>query len=50
MLITYLCEKAFSALVDIKNKFQNSLENIESEVRLKLSNIDPGVEELVSEM
>jgi len=40
---TYLCEKAFSALVYIKNKFRNRLENVESELRLKLSSIEPDV-------
>ncbi|XP_025414328.1 zinc finger BED domain-containing protein 5-like [Sipha flava] len=45
---TYLCEKAFSALV--KNKFRNRLENVESELRLKLSNIEPNIEKLMSEM
>jgi len=41
---TYLCEKAFSALVYVKNKFRNRLENVESELRLKLSNIEPNIE------
>jgi hypothetical protein len=43
---TYLCEKAFSALVYVKNKFRNRLENVESELRLKLSNIEPNIEKL----
>jgi len=47
---TYLCEKAFSALVYIKNKFRNRLENVESELRLKLSSIEPDVQKLVTEM
>ncbi|KAL4136257.1 hypothetical protein QTP88_007808 [Uroleucon formosanum] len=47
---TYLCEKAFSALVYIENKFRNRLENIESELRLKLSSIEPDVQKLVTEM
>ncbi|XP_025416803.1 zinc finger BED domain-containing protein 5-like [Sipha flava] len=47
---TYLCEKAFSALVYVKNKFRNRLENVESELRLKLSNIEPNIEKLMSEM
>lgn len=32
---TYLCEKAFSALFYINNKFRNQMENVESEQRLK---------------
>ncbi|KAL4130817.1 hypothetical protein QTP88_008198 [Uroleucon formosanum] len=47
---TYLCEKAFSALVYVKNKFRNRLENVVSELRLKLSNIDPNIEKLMPEM
>ncbi|CAI6357184.1 unnamed protein product [Macrosiphum euphorbiae] len=49
---TYLCEKAFSTLVYVKNNFRNRLENVESELRLKLSNIEPNipVEKLMSEM
>jgi len=47
---TYLCEKAFSALVYVKNKFRNRLENVESELQLKLSNIEPNIEKLMSEM
>ncbi|XP_026819147.1 zinc finger BED domain-containing protein 5-like [Rhopalosiphum maidis] len=47
---TYLCEKAFSALVYTKNKFRNRIENVESELRLKLSSIEPDVQKLVTEM
>jgi zinc finger BED domain-containing protein 5/7/8/9 len=47
---TYLCEKAFSALAYIKNKFRNRIENVESELRLKLSSIEPDVQKLVTEM
>jgi hypothetical protein len=47
---TYLCEKAFSALVYIKNKFRNRIENVKSELRLKLSSIEPNVQKLVTEI
>ncbi|CAH1109820.1 unnamed protein product [Psylliodes chrysocephalus] len=47
---TYLCETSFSALMYIKNKYRNSLKNIEQEVRLKLSKIKPNIDKLVREM
>jgi len=43
-------KKAFSVLVYIKNKFQNRIENIESELRLKLSSIERDVQTLMLEM
>ncbi|KAF2879093.1 hypothetical protein ILUMI_27081 [Ignelater luminosus] len=45
---TYLCEKAFSALVYIKNKYGNRLQ-LESNLRLQLSNnINPNITNLVA--
>ncbi|KAL4148803.1 hypothetical protein QTP88_002956 [Uroleucon formosanum] len=43
---TYLCEKGFSAYVYTKNKYRNRL-NIESDLRMQLSNIDPKIPDLV---
>ncbi|XP_025407292.1 zinc finger BED domain-containing protein 5-like [Sipha flava] len=43
---TYLCEKGFSAYVYTKNKYRNRL-NIESDLRIQLSNIDPKIPDLV---
>ncbi|XP_022160172.1 protein FAM200A-like [Myzus persicae] len=43
---TYLCEKGFSANVYTKNKYRNRL-NIESDLRIQLSNIDPKIPDLV---
>ena len=42
---TYLCESGFSSMVYIKNKFRNKL-NIEPDLRLKLSQINPEIEKL----
>lgn len=45
---TYLCEKAFSTLVYIKNKYRNRL-HVESDLRLQLSNnINPNISDLVA--
>ncbi|XP_046977632.1 zinc finger BED domain-containing protein 5-like [Vanessa cardui] len=45
---TYLCEKAFSALVYTKNKYRNRL-HVESDLRLQLnSNINPNITNLVA--
>ncbi|KAL4088791.1 hypothetical protein QTP88_023875 [Uroleucon formosanum] len=43
---TYLCEKGFSAYMYTKNKYRNRL-NIESDLRIQLSNIDPKIPDLV---
>ena len=40
---TYLCEKSFSALVYLKNKYRNRLNNVESELRIQLSSIKPDI-------
>jgi len=44
---TYLCEKGFSIYVYTKNKYRNRL-NIELDLHIQLSNIDPKVKDLVS--
>jgi hypothetical protein len=49
-LTTYLCEKAFSALMYLKNKYRDRLRNVESDLRIKLSEIKPNIEKLVTEM
>jgi hypothetical protein len=41
---TYLCEKAFSALMYLKNKYRNCLRNLESDLRILLSEIKPHIE------
>lgn len=47
---TYLCEKSFSVLVYLKNKYRNRLKNVESELRIQVSTIKPDITRLVSEM
>ena len=47
---TYLCEKSFSALVYLKNKYRNRLNNVESELRIQLSSMKPDITRLVHEM
>jgi hypothetical protein len=47
---TCLCEKAFSALMYLKNKYRNHLRNVESDLRIQLSEIKPNIEKLVTEM
>jgi hypothetical protein len=47
---TYLCEKSFSALIYLKNKYRNRLENVESELRIQVSTIKPDISRLVSEI
>jgi len=47
---TYFCEKAFSAFLYIKNKFQKRIDIVESEIQLKLSSIKPDVQKLISQM
>jgi hypothetical protein len=47
---TFLCEKAFSALMYLKNKYRNSLRNVESDFRIQVSEIKPNIEKLVAEM
>jgi hypothetical protein len=41
---TYLCEKAFSCLVFIKNKYRNTLKSVENELRLALTQIEPDIQ------
>jgi hypothetical protein len=48
-LATYLCEKDFSPLVCLK-KYRNSLRNVQSALRIQLSEIKPNTEKLVAEM
>ncbi len=43
---TYLCEKAFSFLVFIKNKYKNTMKNVENELLLALTQIEPDIQSL----
>ena len=43
----YLCEQAFSVLLYVKSKYRNKL-NVEADLRIKLSNIEPNIAVLVS--
>lgn len=43
---TYLCERSFSTLVFLKNKYRNKLD-VESDLRLKLSSFEPDIDSLV---
>lgn len=45
---TYLCERAFSTLVFLKNKYRNKLD-VESDLRLKLSSFNPDIDSLVGD-
>jgi hypothetical protein len=42
----YLCEKAFCCLAFIKNKYRNTLKNVENELRLGLTQIEPDIQSL----
>lgn len=44
---TYLCEKTFSELCNLKPKKRNRLKNIEVDLRLKLSKLKPNISEIV---
>ncbi|CAK9818805.1 SCAN domain-containing protein 3 [Anthophora quadrimaculata] len=44
---TYLCEQAFSVLLYMKSKYRNKL-NVEADLRIKISNIEPDIAILVS--
>lgn len=44
---TYLCETGFSAMLTIKNKYRTKL-NLEPDLRLKLTTIEPDMQMLVS--
>lgn len=46
---TYLCERAFSAVVAIKTKYRNKLD-MASDLRCALSSIQPRIEKLVKNM
>lgn len=43
---SYLCESGFSELLFIKNKYRNRI-SVEEDLRIKLSSIDPDIENLV---
>lgn len=43
---TYLCERSFSSLTFLKNKYRNRL-CVESDLRLKISTIHPDIESIV---
>lgn len=45
---TYLCERAFSTFVYLKNKYRNKL-NVESDLRLKLSSFNPDIDFLMAD-
>lgn len=47
---TLLCEKSFSALVYIKNKYRNRLKELEPELRIQVATIEPNIPKLVSKM
>jgi hypothetical protein len=47
---TYLREKSFSAVKYLQNKYRNRLRNVESDLRIQLSEIKPNIEKLVAEM
>lgn len=42
---TYLCERGFSSLTYLKNKFRSKL-NVEDDLRLYLTKLEPNIEEL----
>lgn len=44
---TYLCEKSFSSLLFLKNKYRNRL-SVENDLRLKLSTINPDIVAIVN--
>jgi hypothetical protein len=44
---TYLCERAFSTMVYLKNKYRNRL-CVKSDLRLKLSTFNPDIESLIN--
>ncbi|XP_060845984.1 zinc finger BED domain-containing protein 5-like [Rhopalosiphum padi] len=46
---TYLCETGFSSMIEVKNKFRNKL-NLEPNLRLKLSNTEPDISSLISNL
>lgn len=47
---TYLCEAGFSAMAAVKTKHRQRLDDVEKELRLKLSSIAPNFEELCAKM
>jgi hypothetical protein len=47
---TYLCENVFSVLMYLQNKYRNRLRNVESDLRIQLSEIKSNIEKLVAEM
>ena len=47
---TYLCEAGFSALTAVKTKYRQRLENVEKDLRIKLSSIAPNFAELCAQM
>lgn len=44
---TYLCERAFSSLVFLKNKYRNKL-CVENDLRLKLTSFNPDIESIIN--
>ncbi|CAM1154805.1 Uncharacterised protein g11414 [Pycnogonum litorale] len=44
---TYLCESAFSSMVQIKTKSRNRLIDLESDLRCTISKVEPNIEELI---
>lgn len=45
---TYMCEVGFSVLVALKTKYRNAL-SVESDLRLKLTSIQPDIKSLTAE-
>ena len=43
----YLCESAFSSMVQIKTKSRNRLIDLESDLRCAISKVEPNIEALV---
>ena len=44
---TYLCESAFSSMVQIKTKSRNRMIDLESDLRCAISKVEPNIEALV---
>ena len=47
-ITSYLCESGFSELLYINNKYRNRI-SVDEDLRIKLSSIDPDIENLVKD-
>ena len=45
---TYMCEQSFSFLLLIKNDKRSCVKNVDTELQVALSNIEPNIEQLFS--